>query len=372
MLEGALQRREGSNEERWWWGHRLRAGRRVRWPEHAVVGGETSMLPNAGSPGCDFWANQGSSLHQCWILALQSYEPWRRWSCSLFVCRITSSGTDKLTSIFNVPLYVPDPLGGSTFMLRRLVVHSGAKLWAAKQQTACSACQVLSCSDNHEVELQAEITCCWSLVSPPFDWCLVSAATNINSLRGICHVSLHVADPLMFFTNIRFSFKHFHVDLSSELLSLPDGVHIQVYADAHLVLKASESLKVTWILPWKWLIMVTDMGRIQYNCLLCLWCQLCILTKNNVPKEVCGGNWNKGWLTDMFWTTVGRYILARGYELFECLGEYLDHSSIFCTFSFHFFISNQIVKWLDVPVSTRNFVVSCPCSTCLSLQLLSC
>lgn len=35
---------------------------------------------------------------------------------------------------------------------------SSAKLRAAKQRAACSACRVLSCSDTHEVELQTEIT----------------------------------------------------------------------------------------------------------------------------------------------------------------------------------------------------------------------
>lgn len=67
----------------------------------------------------------------------------------------------------------------------------------------------------------------------------------------------------------------------------------------------------------------------------------------------------------MFLTTVGRISLAWGHDLFECLCEYLDHSNIFVLFfAFFLILSQVVVEWLDVPVSTRTFVVSCPWSTC--------
>lgn len=65
----------------------------------------------------------------------------------LFVCRIASSGADELASIFNLPLYVPDPpegqrshSGASLPGLLHPDEASGAELRAAEQLAELAEC----------------------------------------------------------------------------------------------------------------------------------------------------------------------------------------------------------------------------------------
>lgn len=165
--------------------------------------------------------------------------------CCLFVCRITSWGTAKLTSIFNFLLYIPDtpgkggvnvhvtadPCQSCCILMRRAM----QKLRAAKQWAACSACQVLSCRDTETLELscrrRSPECLCKVLDPPPFDWHLLHVGDNEHQQlqrsggSATCPRMRQILWRLCQTQTSDSKFTVFLVGFSSALSSLPDGIN---------------------------------------------------------------------------------------------------------------------------------------------------